>query len=164
MKKFALSYIIIFLLAGVLLFPGKLMAQALTGYSYLFNDNSNNSFDSYNSYNSYDLYNNNWEFIETEDEHIAKSIRKHGWHAISVDASEYTPRFIYTIGLMETYDHPEVIVFGFDPQFAHTLLCNLVDDVKNGKTYAEEGIYEGLLEGFPIAIRHIHPTQFLIHK
>jgi hypothetical protein len=101
--------------------------------------------------------------IETEDEYIAKSIHKHGWHTISVDASEYTPRFIYTIGLMETYDHPEVIVFGFDSQFAHTLLCNLVDDVKNGKTYGEDGIYEELLEGFPVAIRHVHPTQHIFY-
>ena len=103
------------------------------------------------------------EFRDTEDEYIAQSIRKHGWHAITVEAGEQTPGFLYTIGFMETYHHPEVIVFGLPVRIAHTLVSDMVEDFKHGTTYAHEGIYEGLLEGLPVAIRPVHPTQHLLY-
>ncbi len=48
-----------------------------------------------------------------EDE-IAEVVREYGWFAASV--SDHDPPFLYSVGLMQTCDHPEFIVFGLDPE------------------------------------------------
>ena len=50
------------------------------------------------------------------EEEIAEVVREHGWYAASV--SDHDPPFLYSIGLMQTSDHPELIVFGLEPDNA----------------------------------------------
>ena len=48
------------------------------------------------------------------EQEIAEVVREHGWFAASV--GDHEPPFLYSIGLMQTCDHPELIVFGLDPE------------------------------------------------
>jgi hypothetical protein len=92
-----------------------------------------------------------------EDE-IAEVVREHGWFAASI--SDHDPPFLYSIGLMQTCGHPELIVFGLDPSDAHSLLWGMVRDIRAGRSYAQNGIYTvALAEDHRIGIRRVHPTQ-----
>jgi hypothetical protein len=92
-----------------------------------------------------------------EDE-IAGVVREHGWFAASI--SDHDPPFLYSIGLMQTYGHPELIVFGLDQSDAHVLLSGMVREIRAGCLYAQSGIYTvPLTEDHRVGVRRVHPTQ-----
>src|SRR5262245_37046550 len=96
--------------------------------------------------------------MDSEDRDIAESIRKHGWHAISV--TDRNPPFVYTCGLMVTFAHPELIIFGLNPKVAYSILAVVVEDLRSGKMFSEPGEYRGVVEeDWPILVRQVHPSQ-----
>jgi hypothetical protein len=92
---------------------------------------------------------------DSEDENIARSIQKHGWHAISV--MDRPPGFVYTCGLLTTFDHPELIVFGLKERAMYDILAAMVEDLrKQFRSFSKPGIYDGVLDGgFTVATRPV---------
>ena len=89
-------------------------------------------------------------------------IRKRGWSALNV--SDGDPPFIYTVGLMETWAHPELIVFGMPPKHLSGILSAMVHTIRNGASYSTEGTYPGILQGeVRIAVRKVDPTQHQVY-
>lgn len=43
---------------------------------------------------------------------VSNNIEKSGWHLTGVDRSDSSPGWVYTIGLIERFDHPELVVMG----------------------------------------------------
>jgi Domain of unknown function (DUF4262) len=99
----------------------------------------------------------------SEDADIAESVSKHGWHAIAVEGTEDSPPFLYTIGLCHTLSHPELIVFGWKADLAHSVVSAMVGDIRKGQVYSEGQRYAGVLEGHDVAVRPVHTTQHLLH-
>jgi len=93
----------------------------------------------------------------SEDEEIARNVAKHGWHAITVN--DASPAFTYTCGLVTTFDHPELIIFGLESREGYSVLAVMVEDLRRGRSFAKPGTYDGVLEGCAIAVRKVHPTQ-----
>lgn len=93
-----------------------------------------------------------------EDE-IAAIVRKHGWYAASI--SDHEPPFLYTIGLLQTFRHPEFVMFGLEADNAHALFSQLVRDLRAGKSYAEPGVHAANIGGdvHHVGFRRVHPTQ-----
>ena len=93
------------------------------------------------------------------DEEIAEVVREHGWFAASV--SDHKPPFLYTIGLIETCQHPEFIIFGLDSGDAHALFSGLIRDIRAGQSYAEPGLHTISVGGdeHRVGFRRVHPTQ-----
>ena len=93
------------------------------------------------------------------EEEIAEVVREHGWFAASV--SDHEPPFLYSIGLTQTCDHPELIVFGLDPPVAHAMVSSLVREIRGGASYAHPGTAVVPVVGgdFRVGFRAVHPTQ-----
>jgi hypothetical protein len=93
--------------------------------------------------------------METE---IAEVIREHGW--FSANVFDAVPPFVYTIGLMQTWNHPELILFGREPNTAHRALSTMVESIRGGGSYREPSTYSGILQGdSKIGLRCVDPTQ-----
>lgn len=90
------------------------------------------------------------------DTGIDESVSKYGWAAVPV--ADATPPFIYTIGLMFSYKHPELIVFGL-PESGHALLCRLVEQIEIGFSFTAPEACGNLVPGIPLAARPVHETQ-----
>ena len=93
------------------------------------------------------------------DEQISEMVRQHGWQAI--DVNDETPQFLYTVGLMETYKHPDLIIFGLTAKTAYTLIAGLINDIRNSQSYAENCVHsiaKGEYE-LRLGFRRVHPTQ-----
>lgn len=43
---------------------------------------------------------------------ITSHIEDHGWHLTGVEETDRTPGWVYSVGLIERFDHPELIVMG----------------------------------------------------
>jgi hypothetical protein len=89
------------------------------------------------------------------DDSIASDIERHGWSCLTIHDIE--PPFAYTVGLMHTCEHPELILFG-RPEDDVAILTDLVAAIRNGNRIDTPAAYE-LLDSFPIATRPVHETQ-----
>ncbi len=90
------------------------------------------------------------------EKEIADDVDRWGWSAVCV--SDTSPPFVYTVGLMFTYDHPELILLG-SPDEGHRILAAMVHDIAGGKSFAAPGKHEGVLAEGSIATREVHPSQ-----
>lgn len=75
--------------------------------------------------------------MSIEDE-IEKVVHEHGWFAANVFDGD--PPFVYTIGLMETFDHPEFIVFGLEPNGSTVLIASIVEHMRAGERFDSKGV------------------------
>ncbi|CAN5441433.1 hypothetical protein BH11PLA2_BH11PLA2_24390 [soil metagenome] len=93
------------------------------------------------------------------DDEIAEIVREHGWFGAIIEDGK--PPFMYTIGLMKTFDHPEFIIFGLEPSHANALFEGLIQNLRNGGAYAEPGVYTVTLGGdeHKVGFRRVHETQ-----
>jgi hypothetical protein len=97
-----------------------------------------------------------------EDE-IAEVVREHGWFGASV--SDHQPPFLYTIGLMQTCNHPEFIMFGLDADNMHALFSGLIRDIRTGRSFAEPGVQTVTLGGdeHRVGFCRVHATQHALY-
>ena len=71
------------------------------------------------------------------------NIEKFGLQVIMVDSTNYCPSFAYSIGLWETFKHPEIICFGLPNDLGHAIINDVAeiirkgDAIKSGKIYKE---------------------------
>lgn len=86
-----------------------------------------------------------------------RDILEHGWSAIAVDDHDQGPPFVYTIGLMQSFQHPELILFGLPVGTAHSVLSVVVDDIRSGKGF-RSGEHTGVLTSGPVGIRPVDPS------
>jgi hypothetical protein len=93
------------------------------------------------------------------EEEIAEVVRKHGWYAASI--SDHQPPFLYTIGIMQTFKHPELIMFGLKADDSHALFSQLVRNIHTGQSYTEPNVYTITIgdDEHRVGFRRVHPTQ-----
>lgn len=96
---------------------------------------------------------------ETDDEAVARKVRADiegvGWHVVLVPPDERTAGWAHTIGLLERFDHPELIVFGPDLERIGPLVNAVAARVRAG-TRLEPGTGLGdVLRGLPLAVRRV---------
>ena len=69
------------------------------------------------------------------------NIDKFGLEVILVTSTNYSPSFAYSIGLTKTYNHPEIICFGFSNRLGHEILNDVAEIIKNGEIIKSGIIY-----------------------
>ena len=79
---------------------------------------------------------------------IEENIKNYGWQCQFVfdDAGE-KPDFSYTIGLEETFSHPEIMIFGLKREQMHTILTDLVYDIKEGRKFKTDEKTSDVISG-----------------
>jgi hypothetical protein len=93
---------------------------------------------------------------------IPELVRQHGWSAVNVYDAD--PPFLYTVGLIPSFNHPELILFGLESQQAHSILSALVRRIRSGEFFRVSGILSGVLpEGRVIGVRPVHATQHSLY-
>lgn len=70
------------------------------------------------------------------------------------------PGFSYTVGLFQTYRHPEVIIIGLRQQLCHILLNNIREDIKNGTRFQTGSFYPGVLDDFQCVMLEVPARHF----
>lgn len=57
-------------------------------------------------------------------------IEKYGLAVIKIESTDYLPSFAYSVGLTETYNHPEIICFGLKTELLHQLINDVAEIIK----------------------------------
>jgi hypothetical protein len=61
---------------------------------------------------------------------VLSNIAEYGWHCVNVVDDDGHPPWSFTIGLYETWQHPEFIVIGRSRATSHEILKTLADDLE----------------------------------
>lgn len=94
-------------------------------------------------------------------------IKEVGWAVVGVPMGERGPFMVYTIGLEETFDHPELVVFGLAPEIAHQFFHILVKEIKAGNPLKPGEKYTDLTGGglpmifYPLAPEKVSELRVL---
>jgi len=82
-----------------------------------------------------------------------------GLHLIHVEASDQHPAYSFTYGLWRAFKHPEVAVFGLEPETADDLLQAIADDVEDGQRFAAGETRDGIVHGYPVWFGRVGAQQ-----
>jgi hypothetical protein len=85
-------------------------------------------------------------------------IDKYGFTMVGV--GEGVRSWVYTIGLLETFGHPELVVTTLSMEGAASLFTGLVDRIRNGESF-DASSRESVHVDVPIRFSSVHPTQWL---
>jgi len=79
---------------------------------------------------------------------VQDNIDKFGLNVRHVLAENDLPPFSYSIGLVKSYCHPEIIIVGLKQQLAHLLINNMATDIKKGKVFVPFKYEPNILDDF----------------
>lgn len=89
------------------------------------------------------------------DTRVRADIERHGWHVVIVPPEQESPGWAHTIGLLERFGHPELIVFGMDFQALGPLLNHLGGQIRAGRGFEPGSERQGILQDLPVAFRRV---------
>lgn len=87
-------------------------------------------------------------------EKMRRDIAQEGFFVMAVFGSDTTPAFTYTIGLTETFKHPELLIFGLPVEYSHHVMNDAVSRIKRGAVYGDGDLIKNVLV-LPLAVRSV---------
>jgi hypothetical protein len=94
------------------------------------------------------------------DLQLLSNIEKHGLGVQHVFGDETGSQFSYSIGLYQTYNHPEIIIIGLRQELSHILINNMANDIKNGMVYTPLNYYPNILDDFNCYFVNVSPSRY----
>jgi hypothetical protein len=91
---------------------------------------------------------------------VNDNIENYGCHLTLIEADNYLPAFVYSIGLFKKFGHPEIICFGLKTDVSASIINHARDLIKNGKILIPDKLYRGFLEEFPIQFIQVDKTYY----
>ena len=85
--------------------------------------------------------------MDRTDHTIHEHIEKFGWHVALIPEDEVGPAFAFSVGLVKSFNHPEILIVGLNVQLMHQMINGIGDEVKAGKRFSPGHKYPGFLEG-----------------
>lgn len=92
---------------------------------------------------------------------LLDTLEEFGYAILHVPASSYNPGFAYTVGLKHTFDHPEIILIGLDPENTEEILSGVVEAVASGLGMIAGKPLNGFLEGHPVIFEEVPHARAL---
>jgi hypothetical protein len=97
--------------------------------------------------------------VDDFDAKLVGDVREYGWHCVLVGADgESDPPYAYTVGLLHTYGHPELVLVG-SWQYAHGILGAAVELVGEGARLAAGDESDDVVEGYPVRFGPVSDEQ-----
>ncbi len=97
---------------------------------------------------------------EKHHKKLVDNIENFGLQVMHVLADESEPRFSYSIGLFQSYKHPEIIIIGLKQELSHILINNMAEEIKNGQIYLPLNYYPDILDDFECYFVRVNTSNY----
>ncbi len=94
---------------------------------------------------------------EEMERHVRADIDRYGWHVAKIEGDDRVPPWAFTIGLGDTFGHPEVLAAGMQLAQLHAVLNRVGDLLRAGNRFEPGQQVHNILEGFACAFRAVAP-------
>ncbi len=100
--------------------------------------------------------------IAAQNQQISDHVQRFGWHCLHVfPTGEGGDHFTYSIGFGESYDAPEVLVFGVERDKAHALLSQCAQMLREGHTIVAEAEDSAILSNdYKVIYKAVLPEHY----
>lgn len=99
--------------------------------------------------------------MEERLEEFDADIATYGWVVMKVASNcPPDPDFAYSIGLFQSYEHPEIILVGLPEDIAHQIINDVGAAVRSGKRYNAGGTSDEFLERYEVTFRAVPEYQY----
>ncbi|WP_158237927.1 DUF4262 domain-containing protein [Emticicia sp. TH156] len=93
-------------------------------------------------------------------EKIINDIQKYGWHVVHILDDDRGEKYSYTIGLTDSFKHPEIAISGLKPDICSLIFEGIVETIKDGFEYKVNKEYDDILEGYNCIFRQISDNKY----
>lgn len=93
---------------------------------------------------------------DNDSEQIAAIIEKYGCYVALFESTAYLPSFAYTIGLLKSFNHPELICFGLPLETMHSALNEGANAIDQGASLISNIDYDIFFEGTKACLIPVH--------
>lgn len=94
------------------------------------------------------------------DRNIFGHIDTVGWSVILIPEDDAGPGFAFSLGLLATHGHPDVILFGLKIEQMHGIVNGIGERVAGGERFTPGRFYEGVIDRFPVAFTPVDPANY----
>jgi len=91
---------------------------------------------------------------------ILDNIEHFGCHLVLIEADNYLPGFVYSIGLFKRFGHPEIICFGLKTEVMAAIINHACSLIEKGETIEANKRYSGFLEGYDIQFLQVSDEYY----
>lgn len=81
---------------------------------------------------------------------VRQSVAEHGWFVVLLESDGYLPHRAYTVGLQQSFKHPDVVVHGLELPVMEKCLHEVGLRAQAGKKVPIDQDEQGYLEGFQV--------------
>jgi hypothetical protein len=93
---------------------------------------------------------------EASEQRVIDDVKRYGWHVVGVEDDDEGPGFAYSIGIQQTLDHPEIIVFGLKNAKTMMQVINVIgDEVRKGERFEDWHESDEVLDGYSCMFRTV---------
>jgi hypothetical protein len=100
---------------------------------------------------------------DDSDRKLLADVASHGWHIVGVDAHNNGPDFAFSVGLLYTLGHPEILIMGLKHSISAHLINDMGDAIRSGKRFEAGHYYNDIADGFPLAFVAIDQRYYRDH-
>jgi hypothetical protein len=100
---------------------------------------------------------------DQSEQRVLDDIAQFGWHCVHILAEHGRPEYSFTIGLFQTYGHPELIIFGLSSTVAHSILSIATHEAERGEPIDVNAPTDALLHGHTCCLAEVPASQYHDH-
>jgi hypothetical protein len=93
-----------------------------------------------------------------------KIIRTHGWMVQGVLPDANQTSFSYSVGLSESFRHPEIYIVGLHPEPARGIINAAGTNVRLGQRFDRPCLSDTVIADYPVAFRPIERASCVEHS
>jgi hypothetical protein len=98
--------------------------------------------------------------LDPRERQVLGHIERVGWNVTDIADEEGVPGWAFTIGLFESYGHPEVAIFGMRTETRHSVLNCIGESVRDGKSFTAGQEHDWVLEGYRCWSREVNKAWY----
>jgi hypothetical protein len=88
---------------------------------------------------------------------VLSNVRQYGWFCQGITGDDDHPACCYTIGLTQSYNHPELAIFGLKSEIMLQILANAVEGIKEGRGFKDGDEADDIIKNYNMAFREAPP-------
>jgi hypothetical protein len=98
--------------------------------------------------------------LSPEQCQVLDDIAEHGLHVVYVVEAGGRPDVAFSVGMWESFQQPEVIVFGLPEEVAVELINLVADEADAGHRFLDGTRHEGLLQDYPVRFVEVPKSRY----
>lgn len=100
---------------------------------------------------------------DKSEQKVIDDIADYGWHCVNIMADGELPPYSFTVGLLQSFGHPELIIFGLRSEIAHQILTIAADAARAGTPLDLTRPTEALLNNYSCCFVEVPLKQYHDH-